>query len=53
MATMLMRAVFNFTKDDFEVVTFSGKGAYGTVLQVYLIKDPKKKIYAIKKLDIN
>ena len=42
-----------FTKDDFEVITLSGKGAYGTVLQVYLKKDPSKKIYAIKKLDIH
>ena len=40
-----------YTKDDFEVITFIGKGAYGTVLQVSLKKDPKK-IYAIKKLDI-
>ena len=51
--TIKLKSKNNFTKDDFEVVTFSGKGAYGTVLQVYLIKDPKKKIYAIKKLDIN
>ena len=42
-----------FKKEDFEVVTYSGKGAYGTVLQVYLKNDPKKKLYAIKKLDIN
>ena len=42
-----------FTKDDFEVITLSGRGAYGTVLQVYLKKDPSKKVYAIKKLDIN
>ena len=42
-----------FTKDDFEVITLSGRGAYGTVLQVYLKKDPSKKIYAIKKLDIH
>ena len=42
----------NYTKDDFEVITFIGKGAYGTVLKVCLKKDPNK-IYAIKKLDIN
>ena len=42
-----------FTKDDFEVITLSGRGAYGTVLQVYLKKDPSKKVYAIKKLDIH
>ena len=42
-----------FTKDDFEVITLSGKGAYGTVLQVYLKKDSSKKVYAIKKLDIH
>ena len=53
MLTIKLKSKNNYTKDDFEVVTFSGKGAYGTVLQVYLIKDPKKKIYAIKKLDIN
>ena len=51
--TIKLKSKNNFTKDDFEVETFSGKGAYGTVLQVYLKKDPKKKIYAIKKLDIN
>ena len=43
----------NYKKEDFEIINFSGKGAYGTVLQVYLVNDPKKKIYAIKKLDIN
>ena len=42
-----------FTKDDFEVITLSGRGAYGTVLQVHLKNDPNKKIYAIKKLDIH
>ena len=42
-----------FTKDDFEVINLSGKGAYGTVLQVYLKKDSSKKVYAIKKLDIH
>ena len=31
---------------------YSGKGAYGTVLQVYLKDDPEKKNYAVKKLDI-
>ena len=51
--TIKLKSKNNYTKDDFEVVTFSGKGAYGTVLQVYLINDPNKKIYAIKKLDIN
>ena len=51
--TVKLKSKNNYTKDDFEVITFSGKGAYGTVLQVYLIKDPKKKVYAIKKLDIN
>ncbi len=51
--TIKLKSKNEYTKDDFEVVTFSGKGAYGTVLQVYLKKDPKKKIYAIKKLDIN
>jgi len=42
-----------FTKDDFEVINLSGRGAYGTVLQVYLKNDPSKKVYAIKKLDIH
>ena len=51
--TIKLKSKNNYTKDDFEVVTFSGKGAYGTVLQVYLVNDPNKKIYAIKKLDIN
>ena len=43
----------NFTKENFEVINFSGKGAYGTVVQAYLKGDPNKKVYAIKKLDIN
>ena len=51
--TIKLKSKNNYTKEDFEVVTFSGKGAYGTVLQVYLKNDPEKKIYAIKKLDIN
>jgi serine/threonine protein kinase len=51
--TIKLKSKNNYNRDDFEVVTFSGKGAYGTVLQVYLKNDPKKKIYAIKKLDIN
>ena len=51
--TIKLKSKNNYTKNDFEVVTFSGKGAYGTVLQVYLKNDPKKKLYAIKKLDIN
>ena len=51
--TIKLKSKNNYTKDDFEVVTFSGRGAYGTVLQVYLKNDPKKKLYAIKKLDIN
>ena len=42
-----------YTKDDFEIINFLGKGAYGTVLQVILLNDINKKIYAIKKLDIN
>ena len=50
--TIKLSSKENYTKDDFEVITFIGKGAYGTVLKVYLKKDPSK-IYAIKKLDIN
>ena len=51
--TIKLQSKKKYTRDNFEVVTFSGKGAYGTVLQVYLVGDPNKKIYAIKKLDIN
>ena len=51
--TTKLKSKNTFTKEDFEIVNFLGKGAYGTVLQVTLVKDPKKKIYAIKKLDIN
>ena len=50
-----------FKKSDFDVISLSGKGAYGTVLQVKL-KDPnselenknktKDKYYAIKVMDI-
>ena len=41
-----------YKKEDFEILNFLGKGAYGTVLQARLFNDPEKKIYAIKKLDI-
>ena len=41
-----------YKKEDFEILNFLGKGAYGTVLQVRFVNDPSKKIYAIKKLDI-
>ena len=41
-----------YTKDDFEVETFLGKGAYGTVLKVALKSNQEQK-FAIKKLDIN
>ena len=51
--TIKLKSKNKYTKDDFEVVTFSGKGAYGTVMQAYLKNDPKKKLYAVKKLDIN
>ena len=42
----------NYKKEDFEILNYLGKGAYGTVLQVKLLKEPKNNIYAIKKLDI-
>ena len=51
--TIKLKSKNTYTKDDFEIVNFLGKGAYGTVLQVTLVNDTKKKIYAIKKLDIN
>ena len=51
--TIKLKSKKVYTKDDFEIVNFLGKGAYGTVLEVTLVNDPKKKIYAIKKLDIN
>ena len=50
-----------YKKDDFEVISLSGKGAYGTVLQVKLKadieqeknnKNKKEKFYAIKVVDI-
>ena len=63
-----IKSKYNYTKDNFEVLSFCGKGAYGTVLQVKLksdspniqnkqniIKNKKKeeeKIYAIKVVDI-
>ena len=51
-----------YKKDDFEVISLSGKGAYATVLQVKLKTDieqenenkhKKEKFYAIKVIDIN
>ena len=46
----------HYKKEDFQVLALSGKGAYGTVLQVKLKKEDlnktKKKYYAIKVMDI-
>ena len=51
-----------YKKDDFEVISLSGKGAYATVLQVKLKTDieqenenkhKKEKFYAIKVIDIS
>ena len=50
--TIKLKSKNKYKKEDFEILNFLGKGAYGTVLQVSLLSDPKKKIYAIKKLDI-
>ena len=48
-----LKSKTKYKKDDFEVDAISGRGAYGTVLQVHLKNDPSQKIYAVKKLDIN
>ena len=50
--TIKLQSKNKYKKEDFEILNFLGKGAYGTVLQVSLLSVPKKKIYAIKKLDI-
>ena len=41
-----------FKKEDFDIISLSGKGAYGTVLKVNLKKDENKKFYAMKTMDI-
>ena len=41
-----------FKKEDFDVLSLSGKGAYGTVLKVNLKNDQNKKFYAMKTMDI-
>lgn len=41
-----------FKKDDFDVVSLSGKGAYGTVLKVKFKNDTSGNYYAIKLMDI-
>ena len=41
-----------FRSDDFEIISLSGKGAYGTVLKAQLKSDSSNKIYAIKVMDI-
>ena len=41
-----------YKNEDFEVISLSGKGAYGTVLKVKLKEDPTNKLYAIKTMDI-
>ena len=42
-----------FKKDDFDVVSLSGKGAYGTVLKVKFKNDKSGRFYAIKTMDIS
>ena len=41
-----------YKNEDFNVISLSGKGAYGTVLKVKLKEDPTNKLYAIKTMDI-
>ena len=41
-----------FKNEDFDVISLSGKGAYGTVLKVKLKDDTSDKLYAIKTMDI-
>ena len=41
-----------YKKDDFNVISLSGKGAYGTVLKVKFKKDTSDKFYAIKVMDV-
>ena len=41
-----------YKNEDFDVISLSGKGAYGTVLKVKLKEDPTNKLYAIKTMDI-
>ena len=41
-----------FKKEDFDILSLSGKGAYGTVLKVNLKNDQNKKFYAMKTMDI-
>ena len=41
-----------FKKEDFDIISLSGKGAYGTVLKVNLKKDENKKFFAMKTMDI-
>ena len=41
-----------FKNEDFEIVSLSGKGAYGTVLKAKLKSDSSNKLYAIKVMDI-
>ena len=41
-----------FKKEDFELISISGKGSYGTVLKVKL-KNEINKIYGIKVMEIN
>ena len=42
----------DFKKEDFELISISGKGSYGTVLKVKL-KNEINKIYGIKVMEIN
>ena len=43
----------DFKKEDFEIISISGKGSYGTVFKVKLKNDSSNKIYAIKVMEIN
>jgi len=42
-----------FKKEDFEIISISGKGSYGIVYKVKLKNDSSNKIYAIKVMEIN
>ena len=51
-AIIPLKSKRTFKSDDFEIISLSGKGAYGTVLKATLKSDPSNKLFAIKVMDI-
>ena len=50
--TIPLKTKHEYKNEDFEIISLTGKGAYGTVLKAKLKSDSSNKLYAIKVMDI-